>query len=46
VIAGRLSAADAQAVFAWVALNTEALVAYWEGRFDTAGLIRALHALP
>src|SRR3954451_24811338 len=32
VIAGRLASADAQAVFQWVTLNTDALVAYWEGR--------------
>jgi hypothetical protein len=32
VIAGELSPADTQAVFQWVALNKDVLVAYWEGR--------------
>src|SRR5215472_11880890 len=35
VIAGQLSTADAQAVYQWVSLNADALVAYWEGRIDT-----------
>jgi hypothetical protein len=46
VIAGQLSPVDAQAVFQWVALNTEALVAYWDGRIDTARMIHALKPLP
>jgi hypothetical protein len=41
VISGQLSSADAQAVFGWIALNTDALVAYWEGRIDTARVIQA-----
>lgn len=45
VIAGQLAAADAQAVFQWIALNTDALIAYWNGRIDTARLIRALQPL-
>jgi hypothetical protein len=45
VIAGQLSPGDAQAVFRWIALNTDALVAYWEGRFDTARVIQALKPL-
>jgi hypothetical protein len=45
VISGRLSADDAQAVFRWIALNIDALVAYWEGRTDTARAIQALKPL-
>src|SRR6266566_4000298 len=36
VIAGQLSPADTQAVFDWIALNTEVLVANWAGQIDTA----------
>ena len=32
ILAGQLSPADAQAVFAWISLNADALVAYWEDR--------------
>jgi hypothetical protein len=46
VIAGQLAAADAQAMFQWIALNAEALIAYWDGRIDTARLIHALQPLP
>jgi hypothetical protein len=46
VIAGQLSPADVQAVFQWVALNTDALVAYWDGLIDTARMIQALKPLP
>ena len=42
VIAGRLAPADAQAVFQWVALNIDALVAYWEGQIGTIELAAAL----
>jgi hypothetical protein len=45
VIAGRLGQADAQAVFQWVALNTDALVAYWEGRIGTIELAAALRPI-
>jgi hypothetical protein len=45
VISGRLSPGDAQVVFGWIALNTDALVAYWEGRIDTARAIQALKPL-
>jgi hypothetical protein len=34
----KLSPADAQAVIRWISLNTDALVAYWEGQIDTAEL--------
>jgi hypothetical protein len=45
-IAGRLSPADTQPVFQWVVLNTDVLVAYWEGQIDTARMIRGLKRLP
>jgi hypothetical protein len=45
VITGQLSADDRQAVFEWITLNVDALVAYWEGRIDTARVIRALKPL-
>ena len=37
---------DRQAVFAWIILNTPALIAYWDGNIDTADLIQALKSLP
>lgn len=46
IVAGQLSTADAQSVFQWVALNVDALVAYWDGRIDTARMIHALTPLP
>jgi D-alanyl-D-alanine carboxypeptidase len=46
VIAGQLSPADTQAVFQWIALNTDVLVAYWEGQIDTARMIQGLKPLP
>jgi hypothetical protein len=45
VISGRLSPGDMRAVSRWIALNTDALVAYWEGRIDTARVIQALKPL-
>ena len=42
LVAGQLSPADAQAVFAWISLNADALVAYWDGQIDTARLIYRL----
>ncbi|MGD9615629.1 MAG: hypothetical protein AB7H90_09755 [Alphaproteobacteria bacterium] len=45
VIAGRLAPADTQAVFQWVTLNTDALVAYWEGRIGTIELAAALRPI-
>jgi hypothetical protein len=38
VVAGQLAPKDEQAVFAWVTLNTAALVAYWDGQIDTVQL--------
>jgi hypothetical protein len=46
VITGRLSPDDTRAVFEWVTLNGDALVAYWNGRIDTARMIQALKSLP
>jgi hypothetical protein len=45
VIAGQLSPDDQRAVFAWVSLNSAALVAYWEGRIDTIELGQRLQRL-
>jgi len=42
IITGRLSPRDEQAVFEWAALNTDALIEYWEGRIDTIQLGQAL----
>ena len=46
VIAGRLSPADTQPLFQWIALNTDVLVAYWDGQIDTARMIQGLKPLP
>ena len=46
VIAGQLSPANAPAVFQWVVLNTDVLVAYWDGQIDTARMIQGLKPLP
>ncbi len=46
IVAGRLSPADAQAVFQWVALNESVLVAYWDGQIDTVELGQSLRPVP
>jgi hypothetical protein len=46
IISGRLSGADTRAVAEWITLNADTLVAYWEGRIDTAKMVQALKALP
>jgi hypothetical protein len=46
IVAGHLSTEDERAVSAWIALNTGALVAYWDGDIDTMQLAQALVALP
>ncbi len=46
LIAGRLSPADQQAVFAWASLNFTALVEYWDGRIDTIQFGHLLKPLP
>ena len=38
LIAGQLSPDDERGVFEWIALNTAALVAYWDGQIDTIQL--------
>jgi hypothetical protein len=45
VVAGRLSPADRQAVFQWIALNEQALVDYWEFRIDTDEFLQRLKPL-
>jgi hypothetical protein len=42
VVTGQLLSTDEQSVFAWLALNEDALVACWGGRVDTAGLVQRL----
>ena len=42
LIAGKLSAADVQAVGEWIRLNEAALVDYWDGRIYTDELIQRL----
>jgi hypothetical protein len=47
IIEGRLAPDDDErAVFQWISLNADALVAYWEGRIDTIQLGRRLQLLP
>jgi hypothetical protein len=41
-----LEAEDERAVSEWVSLNTDALIAYWDGRIDTVRLAQALKRLP
>jgi hypothetical protein len=45
LISGQLPPADAQAVFEWVALNVNTLVAYWNGQIGTIEMARALNPL-
>jgi hypothetical protein len=46
LIAGQLTTDDEGAVAAWIALNADAIVAYWNGDIDTLELVRALKPLP
>ena len=46
LVAGRLSSEDERAVAAWIALNRDAIVAYWDGDIDTVELVQALKPLP
>jgi hypothetical protein len=46
VIAGRLPRGDERALAAWITLNTDAIVAYWNGDMDTLELVQALKPLP
>jgi hypothetical protein len=45
IVAGRLSPEDAPPVFQWISLNADVLIAYWDGRIDTARLIHGLKPL-
>ena len=45
VIAGSLSRDDENVVCQWISLNTDALLAYWEGDIDTSQLVHALKRL-
>jgi hypothetical protein len=45
ILTGQLAPADANAVFAWVALNQDALVDYWNGRIGAIELARRLQPL-
>jgi hypothetical protein len=42
LVEGELDAASLAAVSAWIALNREVLVDYWDGTADTADLIQRL----
>jgi hypothetical protein len=42
VVVGRLSSEDTRAVAAWISLNTDTIVAYWDGDIDTMQLAQAL----
>ena len=46
IITGQLSSSDERAVFEWIALNSDALVEYWEGRIDSIQLGQALRRIP
>ncbi len=46
VIAGHLPREDERAVAAWITLNTDAIVAYWNGDIDTLELMQAFKPLP
>jgi hypothetical protein len=46
LIIGRLATADERAVFEWVRLNADALIAYWDGHIDTVQLAQLLKPLP
>lgn len=42
LLEGELGAADFAAVAKWISLNSEVLIAYWDGEADTAELIQRL----
>jgi hypothetical protein len=46
LVAGALSPDDERAVYAWITLNSAALVAYWDGDIDTVQLAQLLKPLP
>ena len=42
LIAGQLSSDDERAVANWIALNSDAIVSYWNGDLDTVELVQRL----
>ena len=46
LIAGQLSPDDQRAVFLWVSINADPLIAYWDGQIDTIELGNRLLPLP
>lgn len=46
VVAGRLSIDDQRAVSEWIALNTEAIIAYWDEELETDEFLERLKRLP
>jgi hypothetical protein len=46
MVAGRHSPDDEGAVFSWIVLNSQAIVAYWEENIGTAQLVQQLQPLP
>jgi hypothetical protein len=46
MIINGLNTKDEADVLAWIKLNTAALIDYWDGTIDTAGLIGRLKAIP
>ena len=46
LMAGQLSPDDQRAVFQWVSINVDALIAYWDGQIDTIELGYRLQPLP
>lgn len=42
LLAGELASEDFAAAAAWIALNTDALIAYWDGAIDTVELCQLL----
>jgi len=45
LVAGSLTSADLKAVQAWIALNTDALIGYWDGDLGTGEFVQALRKL-
>ena len=45
LLSGQLSPEDERAVFRWATLNTDALIAYWDGQIDTIQLGQLLQPL-
>jgi hypothetical protein len=46
VVAGRLNAGDMRAIGEWIALNSEAIVAYWNEELETDEFLERLRRLP